>query len=135
MGVGADNDQVLLFPPEHVGTINQRSEKNWSAVASGMQAVVHGARGTGRGIGLDSTYRIAGKTGTAQVFGLDVGEEYEEAAVPVHLRHHALFIAYAPADDPRIAVAVVAEHGGAGSRVAAPIAREILDEWLLREGG
>ena len=109
--------------------------KNWTAVAEGMQAVVHGLRGTGRGIGLDVSYRIAGKTGTAQVFGLDEGEEYEESAIPTHLRHHALFIAYAPADDPKIAVAVVAEHGGAGSRVAAPIAREILDEWIMREGG
>ena len=134
-GVATKSGDRLVFPPQKLKSIDIGSGSNWNAVASGMQAVVHGVRGTGRGIGLDSGYRIAGKTGTAQVFALDEGEEYEEAAIPTHLRHHALFIAYAPADNPTIAVAVVAEHGGAGSRVAAPIAREILDEWILREDG
>ncbi len=134
-GVATDSGGILHFPPEKLRAVEISSAKNWSAVASGMQAVVHGARGTGRGIGLGVRYQIAGKTGTAQVFDLGEGEEYEESAMPVHLRHHALFIAYAPAENPTIAVAVVAEHGGAGSRVAAPIARKILDEWILREGG
>lgn len=134
-GVGVDSGNVLLFPPEQLKAVSLGSEHNWTAVANAMQAVVHGARGTARGIGLDSSYRIAGKTGTAQVFGLEEGEEYEESTIPMHLRHHALFIGYAPADDPIIAVAVIAEHGGAGSRVAAPIARKVLDEWVLREGG
>ena len=120
---------------EPLPDIEISSVANWEAVAAGMQAVVHGVRGTARGIGVNAPYRIAGKTGTAQVFALDQGEQYEESAIPVHLRHHALFIAYAPADDPVIAVAVVAEHGGAGSRVAAPIARAVLDEWILGERG
>lgn len=134
-GVATDAGEILLFPPEKLKAVEMQSEKNWAAVASGMQAVVHGLRGTSRSIGLDTGYRIAGKTGTVQVFALEEGEVYDEATTPIHLRHHALFIGYAPADNPKIAVAVVAEHGGAGSRVAAPIARKILDQWILREGG
>jgi len=100
-------------------------------IIDGMTAVVHGARGTARAISADDPpFRIAGKTGTAQVYGLAEDEEYVEDQVPRHLRHHALFVAFAPVDEPRIAVAVVAEHGGGGSRVAAPIARQVIDQWL-----
>jgi penicillin-binding protein 2 len=93
--------------------------------------VVHGARGTARRIGQGAEYRIAGKTGTAQVFGIAQEEEYEEEAVAKHLRDHGLFIGFAPADDPRIAVAVVVENGGSGSRAAAPVARAVMDRYLL----
>jgi penicillin-binding protein 2 len=111
-------------------------EDHWEAVIQGMTEVVHGLRGTARSIGLDQPpFLIAGKSGTAQVYGLEEDEEYNEEDVPMHLRHHALFVAFAPADEPRIAVAVVAEHGGGGSRVAAPIARRVIDQWLTRVSG
>ncbi len=95
-----------------------------------MTDVVHGPRGTARRIASDS-YRIAGKTGTAQVFTVAQEEEYEEEEVAAHLRDHGLFIGFAPADDPRIAVAVVVENGGSGSRSAAPVARAVMDRYLV----
>lgn len=102
---------------------------HWELVRDGMVAVMHGPTGTARAVGDGSPYRIAGKTGTAQrVSRRD--EEYNEDDVPEHRRHQALFIAFAPAEDPRIAVAVVVEAGSSGSRTAAPVARRILDVWL-----
>jgi penicillin-binding protein 2 len=76
-------------------------------------------------------YKIAGKTGTAQVFTVGQNEKYNEADVAERLRDHALFVAFAPADDPKLAVAVVVENGRSGSGTAAPIARKIFDAYLL----
>ena len=73
---------------------------------------------------------MAGKSGTAQVFSVAQEEEYDEELIDELLRDHALFIAFAPLDNPRIAVAVIVENGSSGSRVAAPIARRIMDEYL-----
>jgi len=107
-------------------------EKNWQHVHEAMVSVVHGPRGTAHySIGRDIKYKVAGKTGTAQVFEIAQDEEYEEDEVIEKLRDHALFISYAPADNPRIAVAVIVENGGHGSSVAAPIARQIMDAYLL----
>ena len=108
------------------------NEKNWEHVHKAMINVVHGLRGTAhRSIGRDVEYTIAGKTGTAQVFEVAQDEEYDEEKVIEKLRDHALFISYAPAENPRIAVAVIVENGGHGSSVAAPIARRIMDAYLL----
>jgi len=98
-----------------------------------MREVVHGKRGTARKIGADSEFEFAGKTGTAQVFGLKQEEKYEADKLSEELHDHSLFIAFAPVDKPRIAVAVVVEHGGSGSAVAAPIARIILDQYLVEK--
>ncbi len=73
---------------------------------------------------------MAGKSGTAQVFSIGQEEEYDEEEIAEHLRDHALFIAFAPLDDPQIAVAIIVENGSSGSRVAAPIARAIMDQYL-----
>jgi penicillin-binding protein 2 len=73
---------------------------------------------------------MAGKTGTAQVFGLGEEEEYDESKIEEHLRDHALFIAYAPAENPEISLSVVIENGGSGSKTAAPIARKLLDYYF-----
>ena len=75
----------------------------------------------------------AGKTGTAQVYGIAQDEEYDEDTVIDKLRDHALFVSYAPAEKPQIAVAVIVENGGHGSSVAAPIARRIMDAYLLEK--
>ncbi len=107
-----------------------KDSEAWHAVLDGMRRVVYGVRGTARQIALDADYVIAGKSGTAQVVSLAQDQEYEESTVAGHLRHHALFIAFAPFENPRIAVAVVVEHGGSGVRNAAPIARVVLDAWL-----
>ncbi len=73
---------------------------------------------------------MAGKSGTAQVFSLSQDEEYDEEELDERLRDHALFIAFAPLEEPRIAVAVIVENGSSGSRVAAPIARALMDQYL-----
>ena len=97
---------------------------HWDLVTGAMESVVHGRRGTARAVGQGIGYHIAGKTGTAQVFGLPPGdEELDPEEVEERLRDHALFIAFAPVEDPRIVVAVVVENGGSGSAVAAPVAR------------
>jgi penicillin-binding protein 2 len=108
-------------------------EINWEHVHKSMVDVVHGLRGTARRISQGLDYQVAGKTGTAQVFGIAQDEEYDEEEVHEKLRDHALFISYAPADSPRIAVAVIVENGGHGSSVAAPIARRIMDAYLLED--
>ena len=87
--------------------------------------------GTGARAFAGAGYVSAGKTGTAQVVALKQDEKYQEANVAEHLRDHALFIAYAPADNPRIALAVVVENAGFGARAAAPVARQVLDFYLL----
>ena len=93
---------------------------------------MHTAQGTATRSGADASYRIAGKSGTAQVTGLS--QEDDEAPdlldVPRELRDHALFVAYAPSDAPTIAVAVIAEHAGSGGRIAGPIARAVMDARL-----
>jgi penicillin-binding protein 2 len=117
-------------------SVPMRDAANWETIIDAMTEVVHGLRGTARAIASDDPdLRIAGKTGTAQVYGIpqEDRDSDDDEEVPLHLRHHALFIAFAPVDSPRIAVAVVAEHGGGGSTVAAPVARQVIDAWLTQE--
>ena len=95
-----------------------------------MHDVMQSVRGTAWAVGGNAPYQMAGKSGTAQVFSVAQEDEYEEEEVAELLRDHALFLAFAPFDNPRIAVAVIVENGSSGSRVAAPIARAIMDEYL-----
>ena len=125
------SDEIRPAPPRTLPPIEISRPDNWEYVANAMIQVVHGSWGTARAIGKDSPYRIAGKTGTAQVFSLGQDEKYDADKLKRQLHDHALFIAFAPADNPRIAVAVIAEHGGGGSSVAAPIAKQVLDAYLL----
>jgi penicillin-binding protein 2 len=94
--------------------------------------VVHGERGTARAIRPESGLQMAGKSGTAQVVAQAEDEDMDESTA-AHLRHHALFVAYAPFEQPAIVVAVVVEHGGGGSSEAAPVARAVIDAWLDQE--
>jgi penicillin-binding protein 2 len=127
----ANSDDLLPHQPRLIETVTINNQNHWHAVIKAMTDVVHSERGTARRIGTDSTYRIAGKTGTAQVFGLKQEEKYDAEAIEEKLRDHALFIAFAPAETPTIAVAVIVENGGSGGAVASPIARAILDAYLL----
>lgn len=126
---------VVLTKPEPLPPIVLQNSKYWDAVISAMEGVAQVAGGTAYKIGHDAPYRIAAKTGTAQVAGMSQDEAKARAmeTIPLHLRDHALFIAFAPADDPKIAVGVLAEHGGHGASVAAPIARKVMDMYLLGE--
>jgi penicillin-binding protein 2 len=126
-----NSDDLLPHQPRLIETVTINNQNHWHAVIKAMTDVVHSERGTARRIGTDSTYRIAGKTGTAQVFGLKQEEKYDAEAIEEKLRDHALFIAFAPAETPTIAVAVIVENGGSGGAVASPIARAILDAYLL----
>ena len=106
------------------------AQADWDDVHNALLHVVQGARGTARRIQTEF-YSIAGKTGTAQVFTVAQEEEYIEEEVAKKFRDHALFVAYAPAEDPQIAIAVVVENGGSGSATAAPVARKVMDAYLL----
>ncbi len=115
-------------PQSDARQISQHPE-NLEAIRQGMILTVHGA-GTATNIrgGLD--YRIASKTGTAQVISRRGTAAVNPRSLPMHLRHRALFVGFAPAEDPTIAVAVAVEGGGYGGSTAAPIARKILDAWV-----
>lgn len=107
--------------------------QHWNTVHQGMTHVVNAINGTARSIRSED-YLIAGKSGTSQVFGKSEEDIYKkDEELPKHLRNHALFIAFAPADDPQIAVVVVAEHGASGTRAAAPIARQIIDAHMQNQ--
>ena len=103
---------------------------NLNTVIAAMINVVHSNRGTARSIGLDINYHIAGKTGTAQVINIKQNASYNEHQIDFKQRDHALFISFAPADNPKIAVAVIAENGGHGGSVAAPIAAKVIKQYL-----
>jgi len=96
-----------------------------------MTDVVSSPRGTGYVMGHDAPYKIAGKSGTAQVKDMPASASYNAKKVAENLRDNAVFIAFAPAGNPRIAVAVIVEHGGFGGEVAGPIARKVMDAYLL----
>ena len=109
-----------------------KNPANLAAVVEGMVAVMHGPTGSARAVALDAPYRIAGKTGTAQRVSRKTDQSLDPTKLEFGLRHQALFVAFAPADAPRIALMVVVEHGGSGTKAAAPVARRILDAWLLK---
>jgi penicillin-binding protein 2 len=123
------SNQVTTIAPELVTTLSFNAD-SVALVKSAMVDVMR-AGGTAALAGEKSLYNFAGKTGTAQVIAIKQGERYEQTKVHERQRDHALFVAYAPAENPTIALAVVVENGGSGSGTAAPIARAVLDYYLL----
>ncbi|AXQ49885.1 penicillin-binding protein 2 [Pseudomonas vlassakiae] len=121
--------------PNPMEDIVLRDKSDWAKVTHGMEQVMHNARGTARKAATGAQYRIAGKSGTAQVVAIKQGEKYDRNKLQERHRDHALFVAFAPADDPRIVVSVMVENGESGSGVAAPVVRQIMDAWLLDESG
>ena len=121
--------------PNPMPDIVLRDPSNWAKVNHGMQQVVHGARGTARVAGVGAQYLIAGKSGTAQVVAIKQGEKYDRSKVQERHRDHTLFVGFAPANNPQIAVSVMIENGEAGSRVASPVVRKVMDAWLLDADG
>lgn len=124
-----------IVEPVALPPIAMSNPQYWEIVISAMEAVAQSPGGTAYRIGKDAPYRIAAKTGTAQVAGLsqDEAKAPDQSSIPLKLRDHALFIAFAPADNPMIAVGVIAEHGGHGGSVAGPVARMVMDQYLLGE--
>ncbi len=126
-----DFDKPWVMVEQPAPRAISRSAANLQVIREGMIRTVHGPGGTARVISVGLPYLIAGKTGTAQVVSRRGNVSVNPRNLPMHLRHRALFIGYAPADNPTIAIAVVVEGGGYGASTAAPIARKILDAWLL----
>src|SRR5690606_10902921 len=109
------------------------AEENWDYVIAAMQDVIHSPRGTAKSISKDVPFQIAGKTGTAQVVGIAQDSEYDRDKIRERNRDHALFIAFAPVENPQLAVAVIIENGEHGSSMAAPVARKVFDTWFLQD--
>ncbi len=127
-------NKVDMLPNMLEGQITVTDNTHWEAVINAMQEVVHGVGGTAWRSGLNAAYRFAGKTGTAQVIGIAQDEEYIEESIAEEFRDHALFIAFAPVASPEIAIAIIVENAGAGSKVAAPIARRMFDNFMSNRG-
>jgi len=120
------NSEYVTYPP-----IQNVPEKYWDMAKEGMRLVNHGTKGTARRSFYNMKYQSAGKSGTAQVFGLAEDEEYNADEVAEHLRDHALFTGFAPFDDPKVVVSVVLENAGGGSSNGAPVARKIFDRVII----
>jgi penicillin-binding protein 2 len=130
-GFGAERKPEAIAAPRRVVA----NREHLDAVDRGLVAVMHSPTGTARATAQGLEYLIAGKTGTAQRVTRRGDTSTSLDDLPFHLRHRALFMAYAPAEDPQLALALVVESGGSGSRAAAPVARRIFDAWLAREEG
>ncbi|MGC3871927.1 penicillin-binding protein 2 [Halomonas sp. GXIMD04776] len=124
-------DGEPVTPPKLKQDIELAKEEWWDLINTAMEDVMTGSEGTGRRSGQDLAYRMAGKSGTAQVFTLANDERYNAAELEERLHDHALFIAFAPIEKPEIAIAVIIENAGGGSSHAGPLAREMLDAWLV----
>ncbi|MFT4712779.1 MAG: penicillin-binding protein 2 [Candidatus Azotimanducaceae bacterium] len=129
-----------LSPEARLPDLDSVSDDAWDLIFESMSMVVHrGNKGFGENgtawfyIGRDIPYRMAGKSGTAQVVGIPQGEEYDKDELTERQRKHAWFVAFAPLDKPKIALAVLIENGGGGSSIASPVARKILDYYLLED--
>ena len=122
--------------PISVGKRIDIKEQHWAIIDDAMMDVVHSPNGTAYGISHGLSYMMAGKTGTAQVYSRKEDEALtrDQSKLDKSLRDHALFIAYAPLEKPTIAIAVIVENVGSGSRYAAPIARKVLDSYFAKQG-
>lgn len=120
--------EVETYPP-----ITGVKDRYWDIAIEGMRLVNHGKKGTARRSFYKTPYMSAGKSGTAQVFGLGENEEYNADEIAEHLRDHALFTGFAPIEDPELIVTVVLENAGGGSSNGAPVVRKVFDHVILNE--
>ncbi|HET7570854.1 MAG TPA: penicillin-binding protein 2 [Gammaproteobacteria bacterium] len=122
---------VIPADPQPLPPVKLHNPHNWDVMASDMVNVINSIHGTGHRIAGHLDYTIAGKTGTAQVYSIDPDDRLADGRkIPKSLWDHALFIAFAPAKNPQIAVAVIVEHGGHGGSTASPIARAVMDAYF-----
>ena len=133
--VVADRDattgEVSKHAPDQLPDVTLNDPKYWDEIIGGMEAVTEPG-GTAYGAMHGTPYKVAAKTGTAQVFSLGAGDNgNDDSKRAERLRNHAVFIAFAPADDPKLAIAVFIENGGHGGVVGAPIAKRVFDAYLL----
>lgn len=116
--------------PTPIQPILLNDPKNWDYIIASMVSVVHSPSGTARKLGVNIPYKIAGKTGTAQVKSIAPNSVYNASRLLKKHQDHAWFTAFAPAYDPKIAIAVIVENGGSGSGVAGPMAKSIINAWI-----
>ena len=116
--------------PEYAPDQIEYDDRYWDYIHKAMIDVVHSDRGTARGISKGLNYKLAGKTGTAQVISIHEKEKYDSSKIDKRKWDHALFVAFAPADNPKVALGLIVENGEHGSRTAAPIARKVIDRYL-----
>ena len=116
--------------PEFAPDLIEYDDKYWNYIHQAMVDVVHSKKGTARGISEGISYKLAGKTGTAQVISIHEKDKYDSSKIDKRKWDHALFVAFAPADNPQIALGLIVENGEHGSRTAAPIARKVIDTYL-----
>ena len=119
-----------LLQPKRLPDVEISNDFYWDNIVDAMHDVLQGPQGTARAVGYGAPYEMAGKSGTAQVVSISQEEEYDDVELEERQRDHALFISFAPLDNPRIAVALIVENGESGSGVAAPIAKAIMDAYL-----
>lgn len=129
----ASNEQNLLPKETLKDNIDLKDPENWQYIFEAMTNVMHGFEGTARFSGQGTNYLIAGKTGTSQVYSLSQEQNVSTTDLSEHLRDHAVFIGFAPVNNPQIALAIVVENAGGGSQIAAPLARKIMDFYLTPE--
>jgi penicillin-binding protein 2 len=106
------------------------ADTHWDAIHGGMVEVLHGARGSARAAAAGIDYKMAGKSGTVQLVAIAKDAKYDREAIHERHRDHALFVAFAPLEDPQIAVALILENGEGGSSQAAPVVRKVTDAYL-----
>jgi penicillin-binding protein 2 len=128
----AGSNTLTLRPVQPEPALTAVSADQWGVIVDGMELAT-GPGGTAAAATAGSPYKIAGKTGSAQVFTIGQNEKYNEKQVSERMLDHALFISFAPADDPKLAVAVFVENGKHGGSTAAPIARKMFDAYLLAD--
>ena len=130
--IANDDTYVVEVPPEkQLPDVKLTDDSYWDYMTESMVKVIHASNGTARRISKGLEYRIAGKTGTAQVVGIKQDEKYDAEALSEKNRDHALFIGFAPVESPKIVLSVIVENTGGGSSAAAPVARKVFDAYLL----
>jgi penicillin-binding protein 2 len=122
-----DGEEIApQFAPDPI----EYEDKYWDYIHQAMVDVVHSKKGTARGISQGISYKLAGKTGTAQVISIHEKDKYDSSKIDKSKWDHALFVAFAPAENPQIALGLIVENGEHGSQTAAPIARKVIDTYL-----
>ncbi len=121
---------VAQRKPRELPAVELQKPEYWDEIIGAMVGVMSDPKGTARAVGRNTPWTMAGKSGTAQVFSVAQDETYNADELAERMKDHALFVAFAPVEDPRIAIAVIVENGGSGSGVAAPIARRVMESYL-----
>lgn len=130
MAFGRGDKQQLIMPPAQE-PIQVKDDSYWGVAMEGMSLVINGPEGTGRHAFAGTPYKAAGKSGTAQVVGMKENQRYDASKLKLEHRDNALFVSFAPYDNPQVVCALILENAGGGSKNAAPLARAMLDSYLL----